>query len=373
MITRHLPLHLGRVCSEAVQEVVANVLVSPPLGPATMLGEAFPIDFAPCLQAVGASAAQKRPSKIQRVFVAADPRNDLPAIRQGAEGFLQRIAADVECVHRVGSDVTLEVVQTELPQCDIGVLGAHGVLDVKDPLRSHLDLADDDWTLVAMIAAPRLERQPVLILSACSVGAVQPTAHAVAANGIPGALISAGASAVLASLWPLEDVSGGYAVERFVHHLAHPGFSPAAALFRAVLDLRRWPVVRVLDRCRETLSVLLKRGASEAVIRLDNIMTKIEDAKLEYPFDHPMYWGGLAVIGAGWRKPAGALIGRPTPELLHAVAVRQDLPAMIAAERWDDVKHRSFRCCCRLFPTQSARSSSLHWPKPLGGDACPRH
>ena len=71
--TRQLPLHLAWVCGKEIN--VRGVDVRN----AEYFGELFPVEYAPCLQAIAVSQHQKRPPRVDRVVVLSDPTEDLLA------------------------------------------------------------------------------------------------------------------------------------------------------------------------------------------------------------------------------------------------------------------------------------------------------
>jgi hypothetical protein len=60
MLTRHLPLHLARVCSKDI--VIPDVSTEG----AEYFCEVLPVEYAPCVQAVALSQHQRRPPNIAR-------------------------------------------------------------------------------------------------------------------------------------------------------------------------------------------------------------------------------------------------------------------------------------------------------------------
>jgi len=155
-----------------------------------------------------------------------------------------------------------------------------------------------------------LEKRALMVLMACEIGAIAPTPDDRSAWGIPGALISSGASAVVANLWPVEDVTSNVLAEVFLKHLGHRGYRPAAAMFRAVRDLRRMTRDEALARCRDHIAVLKAANApGRALLGARSLLEWIEDEGMEHPFEHPYFWGATVVFGSGWHLPTGASVG----------------------------------------------------------------
>ncbi|MGH2543871.1 MAG: CHAT domain-containing protein, partial [Ardenticatenaceae bacterium] len=225
----------------------------------------------------------------------------------------------------VGEDATLENLTAGIGESDVVIISTHGVFNNAHPNESYLQLHDGRWTMADMLGSPSLAKSPVVILSACEIGAIAPTLDELDASGIPGALISAGAASVLASLWPVEDVSAGYIMERFVTYLSYPGYRPAAALFRAVRDARRLEKQAALDYCYDLLEDMERNGLAdtqpEQYMMLNNLVEWIEDTDLEHPFANAQAWGGIVIVGSGWSREAGAMVG-PASDAIAAIENR---------------------------------------------------
>jgi hypothetical protein len=176
-----------------------------------------------------------------------------------------------------------------------------------------------------------LDKRALMVLMACEVGAVAPTPDDRSAWGIPGALISCGASAVVANLWPVEDVTSNILAEAFLEFLGHRGYRPAAALFRAVRRLRRMTRDEALARCRDHLAVLKAANApGRALLGARSLLEWIEDEDIEHPFEHPYFWGATVVFGSGWHLPTGAFVGPAMPIIENRL--KQDSADALLAE-----------------------------------------
>jgi CHAT domain-containing protein len=306
MLTRHLPLHMAEVCGREIH--IPGVETKE----AEFLCEVMPVEYAPCLQAVAAAQVHKRPRVISEVTAVADPQLNLPAARSTAGWFATRLAKPIHYQPFVGKRATVKALQHCLEESDVVLFSGHGRFVPSQPEDSALLLADKPWIVSTLGDGLPLAHSPLLVLAACEVGAVMATMDDRAASGMPGALLSAGASSVLASQWPVEDISAGFLVERFLTHLAHRGYRPAAALFRAVRDLRKLPKAEALARCDYHLATLAAEEGSEsadrAYILVENLRESIEEGG-EYPFASPLFWGGIVVFGSGWYRPAGASVG----------------------------------------------------------------
>lgn len=318
VFTRNLPLHLARACGKEFDIPGVDT------ADAGFLCEVMPVEYAPCLQAVAASQVYLRPRVVARVAAFADPQGDLPAARAAME-LLRQDAGKPEAVTlAVGSAATHSAVRDALQQADVLLFGTHGNFAPGNLQQTQLVLNGEPWTMADMLRMPQLHKQPLLVLMACEVGAVAATPDDRNAWGVPGALVAAGASAVLANLWPVEDITAGWLQQRFMHHLGHRGYRPAAALFRAVRDLRRTGRDEALAYCRRHLAWLEQNGApAQAMLGAETLVEWIEDSELERPFAHPFFWGATAIFGSGWHLPAGAVVGSVTLPLENELRLRE--------------------------------------------------
>ena len=303
VLTRNLPLHLSLACGEEFE--IPGIDTKD----ANYLCEVMPVEYAPCLQAVAASQVYLRPRVISRVAAFADPNGDLPGVRASMQEFGKRANTPGVFDIKFGEQATKEALESDMKTADVLMLGTHGVFTPDDLRGTHLVMHGEPWTVGDVALMPELEKRALLVLVACEVGAVAATPDDRNAWGMPGALLAAGSSAVLANMWPVEDVSSTLLLERFLYHLAHRGYRPAAAWFRAVQDLRRMDRDEVLAQCRRYLETLRKSGApGRVMVGARSILEWVEDSDLERPFAHPYFWGATAVFGSGWHLPAGGVV-----------------------------------------------------------------
>lgn len=302
--TRFVPLHMSRICGKEIKTPTVDT------EGARYLCEVMPVEYVPCLQAVVASQIYKRPKQVSLITAFADPIGDLPRVRRTLESLPDRLDKIVTYELYADNQARTDKLNACLGKSDVILFGTHGVFRPSEPEASHLVLYDRPWTMADMIDQPELVKNPVMVLAACEIGAIAPTPDERDAYGIPGALLSTGAATVVANLWPVEDVSMGYLLERFLEYLSYPGYSPAAALFRVVRKMRRLSRQEVLDLYRQHIEDLKRHGAEDRVIlSAENLLEWIEDSELEYPFSDPLFWGATIVVGSGWHLPAGGIVG----------------------------------------------------------------
>lgn len=157
-------------------------------------------------------------------------------------------------------------------------LATHGLLDTDDPARSGLVLSDagadgtprPGFLGLAQIRGLQLDAD-LVVLSGCRTGRGQPL-RGEGVMGLGHGFLGAGARAVVASLWQVEDRATAELMRRFYEALWQDGLAPAAALRRAQLAVRN-----------------------------------------ERRWRDPYYWAGFVVVG-DWRAPGAGRARCPASE-----------------------------------------------------------
>ncbi len=127
----------------------------------------------------------------------------------------------------------------------------HAVVDKHEPARSALICASGDTVTSRQIAQLKLSRHPWVVLAACSTM----TGRNAAVEGVSSlsrAFLVAGASAVIGTLWDIDDREAAPLVTALHKHLSR-GVAPSEALRAAQLEalggnreIRRWAAFAVL-------------------------------------------------------------------------------------------------------------------------------
>jgi len=128
---------------------------------------------------------------------------------------------------------TLAAVLAALDSTDVWHFACHGFADPTDPLDSAIYLADEPLRLRHLLSRPA-GRQRLALLSACQTN-VPDSRRLDEVIGFPGALMRAGVSGVIASLWTVGDTSTVVLMQRF-YEIWLTGVNPHTALCRA----QRW-------------------------------------------------------------------------------------------------------------------------------------
>jgi CHAT domain-containing protein len=159
-------------------------------------------------------------------------------------------------------------------------LACHGEFNLDEPLRSWLEIGPGERLSAATVLDQFALNADLVTLSACRSG-VSRVLRGDEPMGLVRAFLSAGAHAVLVTLWPVEDISARILMERFYRALLADG-DPAAALHKAQRALRHL----TLAEAREILA-----GWGEDVADMP-----AEDAT--QPYADPAFWAAYALIGA---------------------------------------------------------------------------
>jgi tetratricopeptide (TPR) repeat protein len=180
----------------------------------TYASHEYRLSFAPSLGALHVALAQAR----RHAAIASRPsRAALTVAYPGIPGtprYLRNVVAEAEVVSARFRDVTTlhdeqarpEVVIEHAPHKTIIHFGCHGAFDARNPRQSGLALAGG-WLIVQRIVAElRLTGAELVTLGACVTG----LSHAEGGEehvGLVQAMLSAGARAVVGSLWSVDDES----------------------------------------------------------------------------------------------------------------------------------------------------------------------
>jgi hypothetical protein len=266
---------------------------------ATLVGEVPLLERNPVCYS---SSASILPGSLERsrgayasAIVFGDSRNDLRFAR--AESLAVAASFGVPAV--VGDAATEDAFNGALEAAgdslDVLHLATHGTFDADDALDSGLELAGDGGS-TSRLTAREIVRATlpidIVTLSACESGRTRVFAGDEPV-GLTRAFLTAGASAVLATLWLTNDLSTRLIVERFYDALRGPGgtsgtrWRRAQALREASMAVRAMTVRDLLDHeDADVVSFAREMAAARA----------LQDG--DHPFSAPRYWAPFALVGA---------------------------------------------------------------------------
>lgn len=135
-------------------------------------------------------------------------------------------------------------------QSDLLHFAGHGAFDPVDPLQSRLLCADGPsgsvLTLEMLLDRVPAARSRVVLLSACDTGRVQAGDALNDQLGLPGSLLVAGSSAVLATHWPVADLAAALVLSRCIELWEQQPLDLERALAGALSWLRSEATVGVI-------------------------------------------------------------------------------------------------------------------------------
>jgi CHAT domain-containing protein len=180
---------------------------------------------------------------------------------------------------RLGAEANPDVLRADLRGYTHLHIAAHGLVDSQDPRHSGLVFSwrprDQGFTPLEDILDLRLDAE-LVVLSACDTA----RGRIVGGEGVQSlanAFVEAGARAVLASLWRLDDDDDAVLMKDFYERILRRGVPAVEAMRQAKLAFRR----SGLDRGR-----------------------RADGGDPEYPVDasayhaHPHYWAPFLMVGA---------------------------------------------------------------------------
>jgi CHAT domain-containing protein len=203
---------------------------------------------------------ERRRRRAARALVVGYSGDDsLPYIQQEVEAVARAIPGAMVFT---GDEASLVRLQACAAQSTLLHLATHAIFRRDNPLFSALQLAGGDWLRVMDLYTLRLNG-PLVTLSGCETGR-----HRLLGGdllGLSRGFFYAGASALVVSLWPVDDVSTAMLMGRFYSHLV-AGETAASALRLAQLAL-----------CT---------------------MQAAGDGQQAQLYTHPFYWASFCLLGA---------------------------------------------------------------------------
>ena len=201
------------------------------------LVESYAITIAPSgsLLTEGLSRTQLRGIP-QSLFIVGNPNtHGQSAPLPGAEREVESIASLYSHVQLVARDrATKSAFLNSAPRADVIHFAGHAVANPEFPLAAHLEFAGEAARAgsaaldASEIASMRLDRAQLVVLAACSTaGGLITRGEGVMSLARP--FLAAGAAAVLATLWDIDDLGSAPFLEEFHRHFARSG-NPSRAL-----------------------------------------------------------------------------------------------------------------------------------------------
>jgi CHAT domain-containing protein len=258
--------------------------------------------------------AGKRAEIVPSSIVAlANPTRNLDYAEPEAH-LLRNWFQDEKAEYKVGKAVTPGEILAALPEKDVWHFATHGGFDASAPLKSRLWLEEDKLgrhlTLEMIFETRGLGTPRLVVLSACETGLYDLTSYPFEFTGLPSGFMHAGAAGVIATLWPVNDLSTALLMGKFYEGYMGGGLTPSAALRAAQLWLRDATVPDLRD-------ALERWGKSGRVSSIENMIAafdlRVSERKSSRdfalgdsfanissnnsPYSSPLYWGGFVHYG----------------------------------------------------------------------------
>ena len=243
---------------------------------------AFALDF-------GRRRLNKIMKKKPSLLAIINPEDNLPHAESEGETIAKLFARDTvqELRHH---KATSKSILLKLPRATYLHFACHGFHNQQNPTLSGIRLArNQSATLGDFISKWDLSQVRLVVLSACETLVTEALVSPDEFVGLPAGILQAGASGVIGSLWPVEDLSTALLMGRFYIFLLQEGDEPAHALRKAQFWLRDITVGELL-RSDKTwfISQTFK----------NNLALRFgfhEDD--ERPFAHTYFWSAFGFFG----------------------------------------------------------------------------
>jgi CHAT domain-containing protein len=167
-------------------------------------------------------------------------------------------------------------------------------------------LADGDISLAQIATDWRFDASPLVVLSACESGLID-LGHVDEHIGLPTSLLAAGASAVISTLWTVDDATTAMLMAEFYRRHFSEGEDTAVALGRAQLwlrDLERDHALAALEPGRAIAAGLLSEGDPGDIRMWAAVENLVDDLMEQWdgsdrPWSNPYFWAGFVHVGPG--------------------------------------------------------------------------
>jgi hypothetical protein len=220
----------------------------------------------------------------------------------------------LEPLHLNQAEATVQAVLRASTDRSVIHFSGHATYNWSKPLRSGLQCHDGILTLAQARQEMDLQTGRLVVLSACSTGISDVFGSGEEWVGLPAGLLEAGAPAVMASLWPVNDLSTAFLMDRFytlwLDRKAERTISAALREAAEWLRSASWSDLmervassQLSDEFRALLNELLKKMQLASTTKMlhsagDFIIEMARANPDEKPFAAPYYWAAFAVYGA---------------------------------------------------------------------------
>ncbi len=205
--------------------------------------------------------------------------NALPATKTEVEAIASLLPKTTTLIDRKFSKAE---VLSKIQSYTILHLATHGYFSVEQPEESFIVFGDGDKASLKEIKGWTLDNIRLVVLSACETAVGGKVGNGIQILGLGYQTQIAGAGAVIASLWKVDDVGTQTLMQKLYESLKQKDTSSSEALRQAQIGMiRSDQTVSSSDRA--------------AGIKIVGTVPKFPDGKLS----HPYYWSAFILIGNG--------------------------------------------------------------------------
>ncbi|MFB3764055.1 MAG: CHAT domain-containing protein [Methanotrichaceae archaeon] len=249
------------------------------------LQDKYEISYAPSALILERCLARKRSSCSSKTLVAvANPLCDL-RFSDLEINVIQKLFHKENCIVLRDAEASVRALEEIYQKAGFLHLSCHGSFNINKPTESGLVLAGNELlTLDKIMYDFNLKNNRLVVLSACesALSDLQDTTDEYI--GLPAAFLVAGTTAVVGSLWLVDDLATSLLIEQFYMNYLNGHMTPAAALREAQLWLRSLSQEEVKKQ-------LDKTSIENAISNYASI------GESEKPFGDPYYWAAFITIG----------------------------------------------------------------------------
>lgn len=233
--------------------------------------------------------------EIHSLLIVENPDGSLPFAIHEADA-LQRQFPGAAASRLQGEQANLQAVLAGIRQADLLHFSTHGRADFRNPLQGALVLAGGEQLTLQQLLTLRLEHARLAVLSACETG-IPGLYLPDEAVSLSTGLIQSGVPQVIASLWPVNDLSTAILMEKLYQLFEQDPAKDLSAAVRAAQAWLRSSSAHELDLEGRYERIYEQSGRRDQ--RAYRALRFHRSRPGERPFEHPHYWAGFFYTGAG--------------------------------------------------------------------------
>ena len=245
---------------------------------------------------------QQRHSNFQKLFAIQNPTEDLIYANLEVESLCSFFPTTSILTKQEATKLELDSNQNLLTAHCIH-FSCHGKFNQEFPLESAIILANKERLTLKEIFNLSLDQCQLITLSACETGMTDPTSISDEYVGLPSGFLCAGTSAIVSSLWAVNDLSTTLLMIRFYKNLNSLFPLTDGDIALALNQSQKWLRQLTVEQFDEEISKLQPK-ISDFLDQLRPGQRLIFQESLKkirqrqpYPFANPYYWAAFTATG----------------------------------------------------------------------------